>query len=40
METGGRREIILQDGEFMLRHAYETIRRWLAAATVQNALGL
>lgn len=38
MESGGKSEIFLQDGEFLLRHSIETIQKWVAAATVRDAL--
>ena len=38
MESGAKKEIILQDGEFMLRHSIETIMKWVAAPTVREAL--
>lgn len=38
MESGAKKEIILQDGEFMLRHSIETIRKWVEADTVKEAL--
>ncbi|TDU28247.1 phenylpropionate dioxygenase-like ring-hydroxylating dioxygenase large terminal subunit [Panacagrimonas perspica] len=38
MESGAKTEIVLQDGEFMLRHSIETIRKWVAAKTVREAL--
>lgn len=38
MESGAKTEIILQDGEFMLRHSIETIRKWVGAKTVREAL--
>ncbi|WP_428385239.1 aromatic ring-hydroxylating oxygenase subunit alpha [Nevskia ramosa] len=38
MESGGKSEIILQDGEFLLRHSIETIQKWVASATVREAL--
>jgi phenylpropionate dioxygenase-like ring-hydroxylating dioxygenase large terminal subunit len=38
MESGAKTEIILQDGEFMLRHSIQTIRKWVAAKTVREAL--
>lgn len=38
MESGGKTEIIQQDGEFLLRHSIETIQKWVASATVRAAL--
>lgn len=38
MESGGKTEIIFQDGEFLLRHSIETIQKWVAASTVREAL--
>ena len=38
MESGAKKEITLQDGEFMLRHSIETIRKWVEAPTVREAL--
>lgn len=38
MESGAKQEIVLQDGEFMLRHSIETIQKWVAAPSVRDAL--
>jgi len=38
MESGAKKEIFLQDGEFLLRHSIETVRKWVEANTVKEAL--
>lgn len=38
MESGAKDELVLQDGEYMIRHSLHTIQKWIDAATVQEAL--
>ncbi|MGQ0620447.1 MAG: aromatic ring-hydroxylating oxygenase subunit alpha [Panacagrimonas sp.] len=38
MESGGKTEVLFQDGEFLLRHSIETVQKWVAAASVREAL--
>ncbi len=38
MESGAKKEIILQDSEFLLRHSIETVMKWVEAATVREVL--
>ena len=38
LESGAKDHIILQDGEFMIRHSLETINKWVNAKTVKEAL--
>ena len=38
MESGAIDSIVLQDGEFMIRHSLETINRWVEAKTVREAV--
>lgn len=36
--SGAKASMPLQDGEVMIRHAWETLRRWVDAATVREAI--
>jgi phenylpropionate dioxygenase-like ring-hydroxylating dioxygenase large terminal subunit len=38
MESGAIKSIMLQDGEFMIRHSLETVDRWVNAETVREAI--
>lgn len=38
LESGAKKEMILQDGEFMIRHSLQTVERWVRAETVADAL--
>lgn len=38
LESGARTEMNLQDGEFMIRHHQATVRKWVEAATVAEAM--
>ncbi|WP_309639141.1 aromatic ring-hydroxylating dioxygenase subunit alpha [Methylibium sp.] len=38
LESGAKDHMNLQDGEFMIRHHQETLRKWVNAATVADAM--
>ncbi|RJG04418.1 aromatic ring-hydroxylating dioxygenase subunit alpha [Noviherbaspirillum sedimenti] len=38
LESGAKDVMILQDGEFMIRHMQETLRKWVNAETVADAM--
>lgn len=38
LESGARKEMILQDGEFMIRHHQATLRKWVGAEKVADAM--
>ncbi|MGZ9709992.1 aromatic ring-hydroxylating oxygenase subunit alpha [Glaciimonas sp. GNP009] len=38
LESGAKKVMYLQDGEFMIRHMQETLRKWVNAETVADAM--
>ena len=38
LESGAKEVMYLQDGEFMIRHMQETLRKWVNAETVDEAM--
>ena len=38
MESGAKDHMILQDGEYMIRHSIHTVTKWVNAATVAEAM--
>ncbi|MDN5938348.1 MAG: Rieske 2Fe-2S domain-containing protein [Salinisphaera sp.] len=40
MESGAKTQVLLQDGEFMIRHNLETLGKWVRSDSVREAMGL